>query len=106
MIAAMLNGRFWMKDNYYIADQYGSYLPFCTTIYSLACHVAEAWRARDFEVYVVDGSSGRAVSEVYSDNEAHEAFARGYTDALFRSDLKSVVCSSIEEVDSVTVPIL
>ena len=85
---------------YYIADQYGSYLCFRTSIYPLACAIRYAWDQYGFESYVVSGDTGRAISEVGDIDPSIETFAQKYASELYSSNYESTICVSRSEVDN------
>ena len=75
--------------SYKIADEYGSYLPYETTVYDMACRVAYCIRNRGLKVMVVDTETGRATSEVFHENADLDTFASGLTDKLLAGDYES-----------------
>lgn len=67
---------------YKIADEYGSFLPYQTSVYDMACRVAHKVRKLGREVKVVDTSTGRATSEVFYENADLDVFAAEVADNL------------------------
>jgi hypothetical protein len=77
-----------MRMKFVIRDEHGTRLPGSYS-YDMGCRIAHFWRERGFEVFLVDLSTQRAVSEVCEINADLDNFARKIVSDFWNSDFES-----------------